>query len=338
MKNRRILVVDNEPQRRDGLKLLLRERKTETLEAESCEEALQLLTSERVDLVLSETELPGKSGHHLLRQVKELYPELEVILITHNASSYNLLQALRNGAYDFIVRPIDTGEILFNALERAFNLSNRRRQQANNLADMEKNNRELRLALKMAQALNTSIERMAAVTDIEDLFMELLDSAMRELQAGRGFLALFDRTSGKLGLKVSKGIAPELCRQYSGGLPTGLITILARRGKPVAIPGALPEKLAALAGPDEVEKLLAAPGLLAVPLLLKERVAGIIVISGHQNNQSYGEHEMNFLIQLSRHATLALEKIGIIHQLKRSRNPIVLHSAPEPFATFSPDP
>jgi CheY-like chemotaxis protein len=319
MKNKRVLVVDNEPLRRDSLQQLLHEKDIDTLAAATCEEALQLLAGERVDLVLTETELPGKSGHYLLRQVKERQPEIEVILITHNASSYNLLQALRNNAYDFIVRPIDSGEILFSALERAFNHIDLRRQNAELLKELEKNNRSLRQALKMAMALNASIERVTAATDIEELFMELLSSAMGELQASCGFLALFDRTSGKLGLKVSKGIPPELCREYSAGLPEGLTLALARRGKPVAIPGNLPEKLATLAAPGEMENLLAPPGLLAAPLLLRERVAGIVVISGHQNSQGFGEHELNFLIQLSHHAALALEKVGIIYQLKRDK-------------------
>lgn len=319
MKNKRVLVVDNEPQRRDSFQRLLGERNIETLAATTCEEALQLLTGEQVDLVLTETELPGKSGLYLLKQVKERQPEIEVILITHNASSYNLLQALRNNAYDFIVRPIDTGEILFSALERAFAQIDLRRQNADLLKELEKDNRSLRRTLKMMTALKTSIERLTAATDIEELFMELLSSAMGELQASRGFVALFDRTSGKLGLKVSKGIPPELCRKYSAGLPDGLTLALARRGKPVAIPANLPEKLALLAAPGETENLLAAPGLLAAPLLLKEQLAGIVVISGHQHSQGYGEHELNFLIQLSHHAALALAKVGIIYQLKREK-------------------
>jgi CheY-like chemotaxis protein len=319
MKKRRILVVDNEPQRRDGLKQLLRERDIDTLEADSCETALQLLTGEGVDLVLSETELPGKSGHFLLRQVRERHPDLAVILITHNASSYSLLQALRNGADDFIVRPIDTGDILFNALEGAFTRHDRRRQNADRLKELEISNRSLQRALDLLQALNASIERVTEAADIEALFKELVDSAVDALQASCGLLALFDRASGKLGLKVSQGISAELCRQYSGGLPAGLILALARRGKPLAIPGRLPEKLAALAAAEELEKLIATPGLLAAPLLLKERVAGIVVISGHRNHQDYGEPELNFLLQLAHHAALALEKIGIIHQLRRDK-------------------
>jgi len=323
MKNKRILLVDNDPQRRDHLRRLLQEKCIATLEAASCEEALEQLAVERVDLVLTETELPSMSGLYLLRQAKERHPGLEVILITHNASSYNLLQALRNSAYDFIVRPIDTGEILFSALERAFNHIDLRRQNAGLLEELERNNDSLRRALKMMKALNASIERVAATIDIEELFMELLVSAMRELQSRRGFLALFDRSGERLALKVSKGIASEVCRQYSGGIPPGLSLALARRGEPLAIAGPLPKKLAELADPSERESLFASPGLLAAPLRLKERVVGIVVLSGQGSGQSYGEHDLNFLIQLSHHAALALEKAGIIHQLKRGKTPPV---------------
>lgn len=319
MKGKRVLLVDNDAQRRGNLKRLLGERDCEVPEAASCEEALHLLTRESVDLVLTETELPSKSGLYLLKQVKALLPELEVILITHNASSYNLLQALRHGAYDFIVRPIDTGEILFSALERAFSHIDLRRQNSLLLRELEHNNRSLHRALKMMQALNASIERVTAAADIEELFMELLTSAMRELQASRGFIALFDRNLERLGLKVSKGIPTDICRQYSAGLPPGLTLTLARRGEMVAIPGDLPEKLSSLADRNELENLFTSPGLLASPLRFRDRVVGIIILSGHQNGQAYGEHEINFLIQLSHHAALALEKAGTIHQLKRGR-------------------
>ncbi len=319
MDGKRILVVDNEPPRREHLMRLLRERLIDVLEATTCEEALQLLARERVDLVLTETELPAKSGLYLLKQVKELLPDLEVILTTHNASSYNLLQALRLGAYDFIVRPIDTGEILFSALERAFSHIDLRRQNAALLQELASNNRALERSLAMLQALNLSIERVTAAPDIEELFMELLSSAMRELQVERGFIALFDRNMSRLGIKVSEGIPTEISRLHTRGLPPGLTTTLARRGKPLALSGELPPKLKQLADPVETENLIGSPGLLAAPLRLRERVVGIIVLSGQQNGSPFGEHELGFLIQLSHHAAIALEKAGIIHQLRRGK-------------------
>lgn len=319
--NRRILVVDDAAARRDVVTRLLLERGYEVLEAATCEEALEMLGREQVSLVLTETELPAKSGLFLLKSVKENHPELEVILITHNASSYNLLQALRLGAYDFIVRPVDTGEILYNIVERAFGYIQLRLQNAGLIRDLEENNRALRHSLKMMKALNQSIERLAATIDIEGLLRELLVSATNEIQAQKGFLALFDRNSGELGLKAGEGIPAEVCRRYANHIPNGLTAAIAKRGKPVLVPGALPEKMLSLAAAVEREILFSQSGLLAAPLRFKERAVGIVVISGQDSRPPFVEHDLEFLIQLSHHAALALEKAGIIHQLRRGKQP-----------------
>ena len=313
----RVLIVDNVEERRGALNRMLQEKHIEVVEADSCESALTLLRTETVPLILTETELPTKSGLYLLQKVKQKYPDTEVILITHNASSYNVLQALRNGAYDFIVRPIDTGEILYNSLERAFGHVQLRQQNSQLLTELARNNRSLTHSLKMFKALNDSIERVTAATDIEALFMELLTSGMDVLQSRRGFLALFDRSGKRLALKVGNGIPIDICRRYAVALPKGVTTEIAARGKPVLVSGLLPGWLAALADPEEQTDLLAAPGLLAAPLKLRGRVVGIVTLSGSPPDHPFTEHEMHFLIQLSHHAALALEKAGVIHQLRR---------------------
>ena len=317
---RRLLIVDHSAERRASLRQLLEERQIVALEADSCESALAILIVEPVSLVLTETELPTKSGLYLLQKVRQKHPDVEVILLTHNASSYNLLQALRNGAYDFIVRPIDTGEILHNALDRAFSHIQLRHQNNQLLSELAQHNRFLSHSLTMLKALNTSIERVAAAIDIETLFMELLTSAVEELHLKRGFLALFDRTSDKLALKAGAGIPTAVCRQYATAIPQGLTTKIASRGKPLLVPGELPAKLQRAADPGELADLLASPGLLAAPLSLRDRVVGIVVLSGTRPDHPFTEHEMHFLIQLSHHAALALEKAGIIHQLKRGHS------------------
>lgn len=315
----RVLVVDPQEDRRKVLEQLLLERDIEVLEADNCEMALARLLHDPVSLVLTETELPTKSGLYLLQKIKQKYPDTEVILITHNASSYNLLQALRNGAYDFIVRPIDTGEILYNALDRAFGHIRLRQQNSQLVTELARNNRSLTHSLKMLKALNASIERVAAAMDIETLFMELLTSAQTELGVQRAFLALLDRNGDNLGLKVGSGIPEATCRQFARALPRGLTTEIVRRGKPIMVPGLLPAALARLAAPVEEAELLAQPGLLAAPLKLRDRVVGIVVLSGSPKDHPFTEHEMHFLIQLSHHAALALEKAGVIHQLKRGQ-------------------
>lgn len=314
-----ILLVDHMDQRRKVVMLLLEEHKYEVIEAASCEEAMQVLAERPVTLILTETELPSKSGLFLLKVAKETNPEIEVILITHNATSYNLLQALRLGAYDFIVRPVDTGEILYNSVDRALAHILLRRQNKQLLTELEENNRNLRSSLKMMKALNESIERLANKIDVEDLLIELIASAMREIQAQRGFLALFDKSGTALRLKMGEGISAEVCRRYAGGIPPGLSTEIVKREKPLLVPGNYPEKMKAYVTEEELEHLFVMPGLLAVPLRIKERTVGLIALSGCSNRPPLGEHDLHFLIQLAHHATLAMEKSGIIHQLKRGK-------------------
>ena len=312
-----ILLVDHEEGRRAHLRELLEDRSFKTIEAASCEDAMTLLAKEPPSLVITETDLPKKSGLFLLRQVKEVLPDTEVILITHNASSYNVLQALRHGAYDFIVRPIDTGEILNNVLERVFKQIHLRRQNQHLVMELERNNRQLQRALNMMKVLNTSVEKVAAAHEVEDLFMEMLTCAMQAIQARKGVLALFDRKASQLGIKVSQGISPTVCQRYSHSLPDGIILRLAQRGGPLLVPGKLSSKFLSRASSAEQQHLIDEYGLLVAPLRMRARTIGLIVLSGHPDDRPFTEQDLDFLIQLSHHAALALEKAGVIHQLKR---------------------
>lgn len=321
-----ILLVDHNESRRNVVSQLLFDHAYDVIEAGSCEEALQILETTPVCVILTETELPAKSGLYLLRIAKETNPEIEVILLTHNATSYNLLQALRLGAYDFIVRPIDTGEILYNAVERALGHIRLRRQNRHLLATLEAHNRTLSSALTMMKALNDSIVRLAEKQEIEPLLTELVSSAMRETGTTRGFLALYDRTGTTLRLKIGEGITEELCRRYATGIPSGLATEIARREKPLLIADEFPARIINLVSDEESGALFAMPGLIAAPLHLKGRAVGTMMLSGIADRPPLTEHDLHFVIQLAHHAELAMEKAGIIHQLKRGRVPLGMKS------------
>ncbi len=317
MANERVLIVDHNLQQRKYLTELLASKNYQTIESSTCEDALEILSRNAVDLILTETELPSKSGLFLLREAKEAIPDIEVILITSNASSFNVLQALRNDAYDFIVRPIDTGEILFNTLDRAFYTIHLRRHNASLVKELEEKNRYLTRHLKMMKALNESIERVNAASDIEELLLGLLTSAMTALGAQRGFIALYDKSGEKLSIKAGKGIPSEILKDCAARVPSGFTTEAVKRGKPVVVNSIFPKKLLGMASDLERNGLLAGPGLLAAPLVFKERIVGIIVLSQQKKGLAYGDTELNFLIQLAHHAAMALEKAGTIYQLKR---------------------
>lgn len=80
-------------------------------------------------------------------------------------------------------------------------------------------------------------------------------------------------------------------------------------------------RLRALETEEERDFIFAEPGLIVSPLRIRDKLVGTLILSGVENRSSFNEHDFHFTIQLAHHATLALEKAGIIHQYKRGKVP-----------------
>lgn len=318
-RNHTILIVDDVAKRRLHLKSMLLEREDAILEADTVEAALELMAKRPAGLVITETELPTRSGLYLLQEVKQRYPDTEVILTTHNASSFSLLQALRHGAFDFIVRPIDTSEILFNVIDRAFAQIDLRLQNQLLLVELEHRNHEMAQSLTMMTALSEAIETINSAIEVTDLLGRLLDAALGTLHAKRGLLALIGgNVRNHFGLKMSRGISTEFIQKHPEKLPEGLLLDIARSGSPIVVPGRLPAYMLDRVTQDE-QHLVTDAGLLSVPLYLRDRAIGVMILFGHADDTPFTDQNLQFLVQLAHHAAIALEKAGIIHQLKRKR-------------------
>ncbi len=106
-----ILVVDDEQSMRDFLKILLLKDGHNVITAKNGDQALSLLGKQTCDLVISDIRMPGMSGLELLESIRELHGDLPVIMITAFASPDDAVQAMKNGAYDYISKPFNVDEI-----------------------------------------------------------------------------------------------------------------------------------------------------------------------------------------------------------------------------------
>jgi CheY-like chemotaxis protein len=318
-RNHSILIVDDVTKRRQHLKSMLLEREDSVLEADTAETALEAMKKQPAGLVITETELPTRSGLFLLQEIKQTCPETEVILTTHNASSFSLLQALRHGAFDFIVRPIDTSEILFNVVDRAFAQIDLRIQNQSLLAELEHRNREMAQSLSMMTALSEAIETINSAIEVSDLLGRLLDAALNALQAKKGLLALIRGTGHRhFGIKMSRGVSADFAQKHPDKLPEGLLLDIARSGSPMVVPDELPAYMMDRVTAEE-KHLVKDKGLLAVPLYHRDRAIGVMILFGHADGSEFTDQNLQFLVQLAHHAAIALEKAGIIHQLKKGK-------------------
>ncbi len=106
-----ILVVDDELSMREFLKILLEKEGYQVRTAAEGQSALQLAGQHSFDLVISDIRMPGMSGLELLTQLKEMQPDIGVIMITAFASPDDAVAAMKGGAFDYITKPFNVDEI-----------------------------------------------------------------------------------------------------------------------------------------------------------------------------------------------------------------------------------
>jgi putative nucleotidyltransferase with HDIG domain len=169
MPSDRILVVDDEETIRDIVSAMLVSAQFRTAQASSGLEALALLDSgEEYDLVLSDLMMAEMGGLELLERTKERFPATPVVMVTAVHDIQVALQALRNGAYDYLLKPFEREQLLAT-VRRA--LENRRLKREN---DAYRTNLEALVAAR-TQQLKT------ALADLErsyDVTLEALGNAL----------------------------------------------------------------------------------------------------------------------------------------------------------------
>jgi DNA-binding NtrC family response regulator len=106
-----ILIVDDEPLVRRSLSELLTLSGYTVSTAKNGREALEFLKDYTTDIIITDIKMPELDGMKLLKQVKESNPNIAVILITGYGSIENAIEAIKEGAYDYITKPIVDSEI-----------------------------------------------------------------------------------------------------------------------------------------------------------------------------------------------------------------------------------
>ena len=119
----KILLVDDEKEFIDTLATRLEIRKFNVSIAYSGQEALDLMKDDSFDVVILDVLMPGIDGIETLKRMKEKAPLTQVIMLTGNATVNNAILGMKNGAYDFLLKPVETN-ILIKKITGAYNIKN----------------------------------------------------------------------------------------------------------------------------------------------------------------------------------------------------------------------
>src|SRR5262245_47804045 len=108
----RILIVDDDAGQRSLLDSFLRSQGFATLPVNSGEQALQALQQEEFNMMISDVRMPGMTGLETLRRARQQHAILPVLLVTAYADIREAVGAMRDGALNYLAKPIDLDELL----------------------------------------------------------------------------------------------------------------------------------------------------------------------------------------------------------------------------------
>ena len=157
MEKAKLLIVDDERRMCIVLKTAFENSNYLVTTANSGESALAAMSVETFDVIISDVKMPGISGLELLKKTKEKCPETRVLLMTAYADTQTAVDAMKNGAYDYIIKP--------------FNIDELRHKVANILENrsLRKENQELKQKLKNQFSVGQLVGKSKAMRHVYQL-------------------------------------------------------------------------------------------------------------------------------------------------------------------------
>ena len=154
-----ILIIDDEESIRFSLCGILEDEGYNVLEAGSGEDGLELLGKSNVDLVFLDIWLPGMDGHQVLEQLRANYPHIPVLMISGHATIDHAVSAIKNGAHDFIEKPLSLEKVLIS-VARALEFKDLRRENQALRSNHQKDN-DLLGESQVISDLRNSMDKVA---------------------------------------------------------------------------------------------------------------------------------------------------------------------------------
>ena len=120
METMRVFIVDDEDDFRETIVKRLNARKIQAEGAASGIKALEVLKEKDFDVIVLDVKMPDMDGIEILRHIKQMKPEIEVIMLTGHASVEFGLKGMQLGAFDYVRKPAPLNELL-DTLGQAYN-------------------------------------------------------------------------------------------------------------------------------------------------------------------------------------------------------------------------
>jgi len=318
----RILVVDDEPTVVDVFNEFLAAQGYEVTVVSNGEDAVRVIPSLRPDIILTDINLPGLSGLEVMRHARAHDPEVAVIVVTGYASAATAIDALRQGAYDYVTKPFDLDEV-HQIVERG--IANRRlkainRQLVEELREkndiLERHEQELRERVALATRQMTTLyelgNEISANLELEPR-LQLVASRSAELTLAPGAVVyLRPQDLNEFKPVAVHGFDWSVREVNAGNVipPDGVLAPAAQHQQSVRL------------APTPDADSIAVPGLpgvrcrtlLALPLVSEGQTIGVLAVC--DKSEGFSAEDESFLALFASQAAIAIRNSQLYEHTK----------------------
>ena len=308
----RVLVVDDEERMTASLKAILAKEGHEVSVAHSGEEAIAAVHTTPFDVLLVDVRMPKVSGVDVLRAAHEVEPDRPVVLMTAYASLESAVAALNEGAYDYLLKPIDLTEVRLT-VRRAVEIHKLNRMKEQLLTELQEKNRTLSRRVVELNALHEVGAALSTTGEVNKLLRSILNLATGVIGSQYGSIMLVNEERETLRVAAASGHLPASGPNVELPLGDSIAGQVARTGEPLIIKDVESDpRLARRNRPQ-----FATGSLICAPLKTPNAVLGVINLSDKRDRSSFTMEDLRLLVTLATQAAMAIEDAQHFQQVRQ---------------------
>jgi len=265
--------------------------------------ALSLVKDLRPDLVITDQQMPNLTGTELIRRLKMEFPLLPVILMTGESTEALAVEALRQGAVDYLVKPFDP-DTLMESIRRALGAARRWQELAGTPIERTKRQKDLsKPEANVDKAVTT-------LGELDQVLNAAVNTAVQLTGAEEGSLLLLDEASGELYMRASKNFNDEFASSFRVFVQDSLAGQVIESGAPVMLDESTPQK---------IKTSYLVHSLLYVPLRIRDRIIGVLGVDNQTPGKKLSDKDRAILITLADYSALAIDNAQLFLRSESER-------------------
>jgi two-component system phosphate regulon sensor histidine kinase PhoR len=305
-----ILIVEDNREMRSFLEdSILKPAGYSVLSAEDGLVALAMARKASPDLVITDQQMPGMQGIELIRSLRDEDPSLPVILMTSEGSEELAAEAVRAGAFDYLVKPFEADRLL-ESVQRGVSKEPRpaalqkRELTADDTLALRRRIEELETLALIGRTVTSSL-------DLDTVLVAVVDAAVRLTGAEEGSLLMLDEQSDVLYMRASKNFDEQFAKAFRLRVNDSLAGQVIKSGKPVLLEEGTLRK---------IKTSYLVHSLIYVPLMVRGRTLGVLGVDHRTSGGVLASHDITVMEALAAYAGIAIENAQLYENTEAERS------------------